>query len=70
MMLARHFIKNKFYSKSILYFTLITLIGCSNMGSQAVRKSKTDYNIAIEQTDNEQLLLNLVRLRYRDTHFL
>jgi len=69
MILARHFIKKNFYSKSILYFALITLVGCSNLGPQAVRKSRTDYNIAIEQTDNEQLLLNLVRLRYRDTPF-
>ncbi len=69
MMLARHFVKNKSYSKSILYFAIMTLVGCSSLGPHAVRKSRTDYNIAIEQTDNEQMLLNLVRLRYRDTPF-
>jgi hypothetical protein len=47
-----------------LPFLLVT--GCTNLGPQAIQGSRTDYNIALRQTEDEQLLLNLVRLRYRD----
>ena len=36
------------------------------LGPQAIHRSRTDYNLAIQRTSDEQLLLNLVRLRYRD----
>jgi len=45
------------------------LAGCSHFGADAVHRSRMDYNIAIAQTNSEQLLLNLVRLKYRDTPF-
>ena len=41
--------------------------GCTNLGPRALRAGRNDYNVAIQQTNDEQLLLNLVRLRYRDT---
>lgn len=41
------------------------LAGC--LGPLAIRRSRSQYNEAIQQTSDEQLLLNLVRLRYRDT---
>jgi hypothetical protein len=40
--------------------------GCSNVGPGAIRNSRFDFNSAIIDTRNEQLLANLVRLRYRD----
>lgn len=40
--------------------------GCSISGPTSIRTSRTNYNDAIARTSAEQLLLNLVRLRYRD----
>jgi len=41
------------------------------MGPTTISPARFDYNQAIAASWNEQLLLNLVRLRYRDTmHFL
>jgi hypothetical protein len=44
----------------------VLLGACTNLGSHAISASRTDYNMALRQTEDEQLLLNLVRLRYRD----
>lgn len=43
------------------------LSGCRSLGPEAIRATRTDYNQAMRQTEDEQLLLNLVRLRYRDS---
>lgn len=48
---------------------VLLLAGCNTVGPRAVRTARGAYNEAIIQTWNEQLLLNLVRLRYRDTPF-
>ncbi len=42
-----------------------TAIGC--LGPIALQRSRIKYNEAIQRTADEQLLLNVVRLRYRDT---
>lgn len=39
---------------------------CSRVGPSSLRQGRGSYNAAIQQTNSEQLLLNLVRLRYRD----
>jgi hypothetical protein len=44
----------------------LLLTGCASLGPGAIQGSRTDYNVALRQTEDEQLLLNLVRLRYRD----
>ena len=42
--------------------------GCqATLGPGAIRRAVPSYNETIERTQNQQLLLNLVRLRYRDT---
>ncbi len=43
------------------------LAACTHIGPQPIKAGGNDYNIAIQQGSDEQLLLNLVRLRYRDT---
>lgn len=48
---------------------LTVLAGCNTIGPDSVRMGRAQYNIAIQQTNGEQLLLNLVRLRYRDTPY-
>ncbi len=40
--------------------------GCA-FGPKALERSHLKYNEAVKTTDNEQLLLNLVRLRYTDS---
>jgi len=42
------------------------LSGCHGLGPNAVRGGRVLYNQAIAETSNEQLLLNIVRLQYRD----
>ena len=43
----------------------VLLAGCV-LGPEAVRVSRARYNEVLQRTTNEQLLLNLVRLQYRD----
>jgi hypothetical protein len=40
------------------------LTGCGSFGASAIRNSRTDYNSALQQSNEEQLVANLVRLRY------
>jgi len=40
---------------------------CNTVGPKAVRGARMNYNEAIARTGDQQLLLNLVRLKYRDT---
>jgi hypothetical protein len=42
-------------------------VGPGCLGPEAVRKTRLKYNEAMRSTNDEQLLLNLVRLRYADS---
>lgn len=44
----------------------MALNGCSNISARAVESGGIDYNLALQSIDDKQMLLNLVRLRYRD----
>ena len=44
-------------------------IGCLNFGPVSLKSERSKYNMAIQKTNDEQLLLNLVRLKYRDNTF-
>lgn len=51
-----------------LALVLVALAGCrSNLGSRTVQPARQHYSTALSHSWNEHLLLNLVRLRYRDT---
>lgn len=50
-----------------LALSLTMLGGCASFGPGAIKQSRANYNVAVQQTGNEQLLLNIVRLKYRDT---
>jgi hypothetical protein len=50
---------------TLIFFLLASLSGCS-LGPKVIRHNFLPYNTAIADTENEQFLLNLVRLRYRD----
>jgi len=45
----------------------ILLTGCAQHGPDLVKAGRNDYNRVLVQTDDEEQLLNLVRLRYSDS---
>ena len=47
-------------------FCIQLLTACSSLGTDRIVPDRFDYNQAIGQSANQQMLLNLVRLRYRD----
>jgi uncharacterized protein YcfL len=52
----------------LLALAFLAMAGCAtNYGARAVAPSGYEYNSAIAHSQDEQLLLNIVRLRYRDT---
>jgi len=56
----------RFPSVRVTILLLLALGGCSLVGPASIRHGRVHYNAAIQQTNSEQLLLNIVRLRYRD----
>jgi hypothetical protein len=46
---------------------MLLLTGCMSMGPRSIHTTRADYNMAIQQTNEQELLLNLVRLKYRDS---
>jgi hypothetical protein len=46
---------------------LLAVSGCASLGAQAMKGERTLLNTALQQTNDEQLLINLVRFRYGDT---
>lgn len=54
--------------RGVLVAFFIYSAGCSpKLGPDTVERSRQPYNEALARTQSEQLLLNIVRLRYRDT---
>lgn len=46
---------------------MTTILGaCAQLGPQVLMSGRTQYNIAVQQTEAQQLLLNIVRQRYND----
>ena len=64
---------NLFKNKPILFYILgtflISIAGCAKLGPATIKSQRVDYNLAVQKTNDEQLLLNLARLKYRDTPF-
>lgn len=52
----------------ITWFALVVLLqsGCAQLGPDAMRASRLSYNEAVQASDQRELLLNLVRLRYTE----
>ena len=46
---------------------LFLLCSCANVGPQSISVSRTAYAKAIDQTENEQLLLSIIKGRYGET---
>ncbi|MEM7624545.1 MAG: hypothetical protein AAF333_02835 [Planctomycetota bacterium] len=45
----------------------IGMTGCTVVGPESIRSGRLSYNEAVQVTSDQELLLNIVRLRYRDT---
>lgn len=43
---------------------LILTAGCTNFGPRMLQGTRMDYNISVDHSTNEEMLLNLVRLKY------
>jgi len=59
-------------AKSVMKAFLCCLVslfaaGCTSFGASMIKGERTHLNSAFQQTNDEQLLLNLVRMRYGDT---
>jgi hypothetical protein len=50
----------------LLAATYLAISGCTQLGPGLVKAGRNEYNIAIQQTESEETLLNIVRLRYGD----
>ena len=48
---------------------VIFLNGCSGLGPSTIKGNRYNYNTTIQRSNDQQLLLNLVRLKYRDTPY-
>ncbi len=68
MSIRKQYIQRNRYNLTInrlmLGLVVLTALGCT--GPMAIRKTHQHYNEALQRTAKEQLLLNLVRLRYLD----
>ncbi|MCA3254396.1 MAG: hypothetical protein INF91_02125 [Alphaproteobacteria bacterium] len=53
----------------LLVPVILALAGCTYAGPDSVRATRPAYNLALQQTNDQELLLNLVRIRYRDTTY-
>jgi len=51
----------------IAFVLLVSFLGgCAQLGPQVLSSGRPQYNIAVQETESQQLLLNIVRQRYRD----
>jgi len=68
---ARPHMKNLAAFPARLGLGLLALIcaSCAQIGPRFVSEGRPAYNLAIAQTTDQELLLNLVRLRYSDTPY-
>ena len=53
----------------LLIILLVLIVGCAKLGPTTLKSERSNYNLAVQRTNDEELLLNLARLKYRDTPF-
>ena len=57
-----------------LFFLIVTLValslsGCTSFGPSKIPTTRIDYNRAIDDSNNEEMLLNLIRIKYFEQPF-
>ena len=55
---------------SILCLLLVAATGCATVGPRSISMGRADYNEAINKTEDEQMLLSIVKGRYGETFSL
>ena len=60
--------------RSVMYPALFMLMACfylsgCSMGPKALKGNRLDYNVSIQKSNNEELLINLVRAKYYEPLF-
>lgn len=66
---ARHLrtvIARKLVLKISLLILPLVLGACAQLGPKALSSGRPQYNVAVQETESQQLLLNIVRQRYSD----
>ncbi len=53
--------------RSLLFLLILVITGCSSIGPKKISMDRGSYNDIVRETDQEQLLKNIVRLRYMET---
>jgi len=54
-------------SKSAVMLCIFLLLtSCAQLGLDLVKAGRNDYNIVLQQTEDDEVILNLVRVRYGD----
>ena len=65
--MAGHKKLNKPIFWAAVLLSSLLIHGCAWFGGKALPANRNSYNIALQRSNDEELLLNLVRLKYRDT---
>jgi hypothetical protein len=58
--------KSKFLAVTVLLSPVLANVGCQHIGPPTIAEDRVAYNEAIASSWKQQMLLNIVRLRYRD----
>lgn len=53
----------------VLLVCLLGIVNCSGIGSRGLPEDRRGYNVAIQESNDQQMLLNLIRLKYRDNPY-
>ena len=69
-MIIHFFKKMRLFNLINLCLLLFALSGCATLGPRSISMGRADYNEAINKTEDEQMLLSIVKGRYGDTYSL
>ncbi len=58
------------FTLAALCFVLFAISGCAKVGPRSISMGRADYNEAINRTEDEQMLLSIVKGRYGETFSL
>jgi len=51
---------------AVMLCIFLLLTSCAQLGLDLVKAGRNDYNIVLQQTEDDEVILNLVRVRYGD----
>lgn len=60
---------NRFIIHGLMVAVAMIVTGCSALGPSTISASRPAYNQAVQRSNDQELLLNLVRVLYRDTTY-